>query len=503
MYYMKVTNGQSVNVNDIEVSTYESFYADINSLMGNASAHCVNYFAVPDADNLQLFCCIAIDDVHVIHVLSTVVSRSASLPSLTAMHRAFHPFEREMHELYGINFEGHPWLKPLRFPHDRANNDSIYDYPFFNIQSEEFHRVGVGPIHAGIIEPGHFRFICEGEKIHHLEIQLGWQHRGLENVFLKKQKLLQRATLAENIAGDTVVGHSVAFVNAFEALADYKVSDELVIDRTIALEQERIAIHTGDLSAICTDIAYQLGNAVFGRLRTPMINYFQKWCGSRFAKGLIRPGKTNFPFTQALADDWKATIEKYKPHFIEMADEMFDLPSVLSRIERTGVVSRETAKSLGLVGMPAKASGIARDVRASHPYAAYDRLNITPVVKTTGDVYARARVRYEEVLASIDNIFSLIQLRTPSFASQTTDYTPVPDMPLRPSQFVVSLTEGWRGEICHCALTDAQGQLKAYKIKDPSVHNWMGLALAVRNNGISDFPICNKSFDLSYCGHDL
>lgn len=498
---MKVRNGQSVNVSEIEVSSYESFYTDINNLMNNATAHCVNYFAVPEGDKLQLICCIAVDDEHSIEVFSTVVDRKGKVLSLTDMHRAFHPFEREIHELYGLDFEGHPWLKPLRFPHDRANDGSIYDYPFFDIKSEEFHRVGVGPIHAGIIEPGHFRFICEGEKIHHLEIQLGWQHRGLENIFLKKEKVLQRATLAENIAGDTVVGHSVAFAQAYEALAGMEVSEALKIERTIALEQERIAIHTGDLSAICTDIAYQLGNAVFGRLRTPMINYFQKWCGNRFAKGLIRPGKSNFAFTQALADDWRETIAKYKPHFIEMADEMFDLPSVLSRIERTGVVSKETARSLGLVGMPAKAAGIARDVRASHPYMAYGLIEPKIVTKTTGDVYARARVRYEEVLESIGNIEALIGKA--ELPSENRPYQHVPEFALKPNQFVVSLTEGWRGEICHCALTDKEGHLKAYKIKDPSVHNWMGLALAVRNNGISDFPICNKSFDLSYCGHDL
>lgn len=497
---MKIRNGQLVNITDIEQLSYDAFYTDINSQMAQQTAHCVNYFANPIASNqLQLICCIANDAEHIINVCSTIVAADATLPSLTAMHRAFHPFEREMHELYGINFDGHPWLKPLRFPHNRATKGSIYDYPFFNIQSEEFHRVGVGPIHAGIIEPGHFRFICEGEKIHHLEIQLGWQHRGWEQMMIEKKQLLQRATLAEQIAGDTVVGHSVAFAQAYEALANYQPTEQLIRERTIALEQERIAVHTGDLSAICTDIAYQLGNAVFGRLRTPMINFFQKWCGNRFAKGLIRPGKTNFTFTQALADDWRETIAKYKPHFIEMAEEMFDLPSVLSRIERTGVVSTETARSLGLVGMAAKASGLSRDVRYSHPYMAYDSLAQQPVVKTSGDVYARARVRYEEVLASINNIEKLINITLPTEHT----YQSVPNFNLQPNKFVVSLTEGWRGEICHCAITDEEGALKTYKVKDPSVHNWMGLAMAVRNNGISDFPICNKSFDLSYCGHDL
>lgn len=494
---MEIKNGQSVALSDINVENYSNFFTEVTSIMEEPSAHCVNYFAVPRGNEYQLFCCIAVDAIHSIKLLSAIVGKNDKLQSLTAMHRAFHAFEREMHELYAIQFEGHPWLKPLRYPHDRANMSSIYDYPFFNIQSEEFHRVGVGPIHAGIIEPGHFRFICEGEKIHHLEIQLGWQHRGIEKLFIKKNKTLQRATLAENIAGDTVVGHSTAFCQAYESLAGYQTPEKLIVDRTIALEQERIAIHTGDLSAICTDIAYQLGNAVFGRLRTPMINYFQQWCGNRFAKSLIRPGKTNFPFTSELADKWRETIAKYKPDFIEMAEQMFDLPSVLSRIERTGVVSATTARSIGLVGMAAKASGLSRDVRASHPYLAYDRLNIEPVVKTTGDVYARARVRYEEILASINNIEQLISnLPKANYESQA-------DFKLRSNMFVISLVEGWRGEICHCAITDDNGNLSTYKIKDPSMHNWMGLALAVRNNGISDFPICNKSFDLSYCGHDL
>ncbi|MBP5366122.1 MAG: NADH-quinone oxidoreductase subunit C [Bacteroidales bacterium] len=494
---MEIQNGQSVSMSQLEVLPYNTFYSDIIGLMEEPTAHCVNYFAVPRDERLTLICCIAVNASHSIHVLRSEVGRDDKLLPLTNMHRAFHVFEREIHELYGLQFQDHPWLKPLRYAHDRANDASIYDYPFFNIQSEEFHRVGVGPIHAGIIEPGHFRFICEGEKIHHLEIQLGWQHRGIERLFVEKQKLLQRATLAENIAGDTVVGHSTAFCQAYESLAGYQLPEKLAFDRTIALEQERIAIHTGDLSAICTDIAYQLGNAVFGRLRTPMINFFQQWCGNRFAKSLIRPGKTNFPFTPQLADTWRNTIAKYKPHFIEMGEHMFDLPSVLSRIERTGIVPTTTARSLGLVGMAAKASGIEADIRASHPYLRYNELNIKPIVKTSGDVFARARVRYEEVLASIQNIERLIDLMPAA------DYQPQTELPLRPGMLTVSLVEGWRGEICHCAVTGAGGQLTAYKIVDPSVHNWMGLAMAVRNNGISDFPICNKSFDLSYCGHDL
>lgn len=495
---MRIKNGQAIKTSDIEVLSYPAFYDSVLGLLNSETRHCLSYFAKPEGAYVRLYAIIALDELGQIEVLASQVSPGEVLQSMTGERDELHAFERDIHEAVGLNFTGHPWLKPLRYPHDRKAGGDIYDYPFFNIESEEFHRVGVGPIHAGIIEPGHFRFICEGEKIHHLEIQLGWQHRGWERLMLEKTKPLQRATLAENIAGDTVVGHATAFSAAYEALAGVSVSPELAYDRTVALEHERIAVHTGDLSAICTDIAYQLGNAVFGRLRTPMINFFQKWCGSRFAKSLIRPGRTNFAFTRALADTWLETAAAFEPDFREMAEQMFDLPSVLSRIERTGVVSIETALRLGLVGMPAKASGLGRDVRATHPYLLYKSLGVVPVVLQSGDVFARAKVRYEEVLQSLANVRKLIEMRPESDVRES-----CAELSLRPGMTVVALVEGWRGVLCHVAQTDGNGALSTYKVVDPSVHNWMGLAMAVRGNGISDFPICNKSFDLSYCGHDL
>lgn len=496
---MLISNGLAFDTEAIEYADYASLYAAVIGWLGSPAAHCLAYFAVPEGGgSLALYAILADDDSHTLELLAARVGESDALMSMTAERPEMHTFEREIHESFGIEFQGHPWLKPLRYPHDRKAGGDVYDYPFFDIASEEFHRVGVGPIHAGIIEPGHFRFICEGEKIHHLEIQLGWQHRGVEPLMLAKPKLLQRATLAEGIAGDTVVGHATAFALLYEALAGVEVDPLMAYDRTVALEHERIAVHTGDLAAICTDIAYQLGNAVFGRLRTPMINFFQKWCGSRFAKSLVRPGYTNFPFTGALADEWLRTAEAFEPDFREMAEKMFDLPSVLSRVERTGTVSFDLARRLGLEGMPAKASGMARDVRASHPCLLYKDLDVKPVVLKSGDVYARARVRYEEVLQSLENISALIARRP---ETDKRERRPVAE--LRPGKMCVSLVEGWRGVCVHVGRTDASGRLDVFKAVDPSVRNWMGLAMAVRGNGISDFPICNKSFDLSYCGHDL
>jgi Ni,Fe-hydrogenase III large subunit len=359
------------------------------------------------------------------------------------------------------------------------------------------HEVGVGPIHAGIIEPGHFRFMCNGEQILHLEIQLGYQHRGIEQLFLEKKKLLQRITLAENVSGDSVAAHSVAFINLWESLCNYQPTSDLQLARTLSMELERVAVHTGGLSGMCTDVAYQLGSAVFGRLRTPVINFFQKWCGNRLAKGLIRAGKTNFPFTNELGDELTKLFDEFEEDFEGMSEELFELPSALARFEKTGVITEEQAKTIGTTGMSARMSGINRDIRASHPYDLYAELKHQPIIKHHGDVYSRAQIRKEEIRQSIRYIRQLIQN-----VSLETDKPGSLSSP-QPNSFTIALVEGWRGEICHCAITDEGGELIHYKIKDPSFHNWLAVALAMRNNEISDFPICNKSFDLSYCGHDL
>lgn len=499
MKYAILKNNQTIPLASIPELDYNSFRETIVlSLMKESQYHCVNYFGFPHKNKIKLICCIANDELNSINISSSIVDAKQPLPSFSKHNLVFEKFEREIHENFGIAYTDHPWLKPVRYPFNRVDkNSTVAGYPFFAIESEELHEVGVGPIHAGIIEPGHFRFICNGEQILHLEIQLGYQHRGVEQLFLEKKKLLQRITLAENIAGDSVAGHTVAFVNLWESLCKYQPGGDLQLARTIALELERVAMHTGDLSGMCTDVAYQLGSAVFGRLRTPLINYFQTWCGNRLAKGLIRAGKTNFPFTGALADELTKLFDAYEKDFEGISEELFSLPSALARFEKTGVVTTEQAATIGTVGMSARMSAISRDIRFSHPHDLYEALNHQPVIKHHGDVYSRAQIRKEEINQSIGYIRQLIQNlpKDEHKVFQLSNPTP--------NAFTISLVEGWRGEICHCAITDDSGELILYKVKDPSFHNWLALALAVRNNEISDFPICNKSFDLSYCGHDL
>ena len=499
MNYIRIKNNQSILQSAIPVLEYPVFLeTNAVELMRERQNHCVNYYGILSGDKIKLICCMANDDAQRIYVSSCLIALDQEYPSFSAHHLAFEKFEREIHENFGVCYSDHPWLKPVRYSFDRADkSQTIANYPFFSIDSEELHEVGVGPIHAGIIEPGHFRFICNGEQILHLEIQLGYQHRGIEQLFLQKNNLAQRVTLAESIAGDSVAGHTTAFINLWESLCGYEAGADLKFSRTLAMELERIAIHTGDLSGMCTDIAYQLGSSVFGRLRTPIINFFQIWGGNRLAKGLLRPARNKFPFTGELADQLTKTLDAFEPDFSEMCEQLFSMPSTLSRFEKTGVISFEQATEMGTVGMAARMSGISRDIRLTHPHDGYEAIEHTPIVKRHGDVYSRAQIRRQEVIQSIGYIRKLMQ-NIPTPAERKNElHDPKAD------SFSLSLVEGWRGEICHCALTGPAGELIHYKVKDPSFHNWLALAQAVRNNEISDFPISNKSFDFSYCGHDL
>jgi Ni,Fe-hydrogenase III large subunit len=500
------SNPGTVQLADIPVLEYPEFTEFINLLMGEEGTHCIAYFVIPQKDKFRFICCMAADENHAIVIFSHDQPKDPlpSLPSITAKHFQFHVFEREIHENFGIGFPGHPWLKPVRYPFNRADQSQVMNnYPFFSIDGEELHEVGVGPIHAGIIEPGHFRFICHGEQVLHLEIHLGYQHRGIERLFVEKQGILQQSIVAESIAGDTVIGHSLAYASVVESLAGLVCSPRLSSERIIALELERIAVHIGDTAALCTDIAYQFGQVVNEALRTIIINTTQLWCGNRLGKGFIRPGGTNYPLSEGIIESVLTNLKDVEERYLQVAQRIFSLPSVLGRFEGTGKLTTMQASLIGAVGMAAKSSGMYRDIRWSHPFAAYiDRL-YEPVMLHKGDVWSRAMLRKLEVEKSINVIRELIREFTIFDYRKSEIVHPKYNLSLAPSSMAISLVEGWRGEICHIAVTDESGSIIHYKAKDPSLHNWTALALAVRNQEISDFPLCNKSFNLSYCGNDL
>ena len=501
--YVTVRNQDSISLADIPVQPYGEFQQTVLRLLTNPNHHCVNYYAYPFNRGLKFICCIADDGDHTIKILSHELTGKRQLTSLAKDHFPLHIYEREIAENYGVDFIYHPWKKPVRYAFNRADRDKVINsYPFYKIESEELHEVGVGPIHAGVIEPGHFRFLCNGENVLHLEIQLGWQHRGVEQLYLDKPGLLQRTILSESIAGDTSVGHAHTFVTLMESLGGLRTSTRLDVERVIALELERIAMHIGDLSNMNIGMAYQLASSVFGALRTPVINYTQLWCGNRFGKGLLRTGGTHYPLTNELMKKLHDLLNDFEARFTTMADKMFSLPSVLMRMERIGKVTNTQMRLIGAVGMAARMAGILRDLRRTHPAGAYNTYKIETALLEEGDVWARAMLRKIEIQNSIRYIRKWL--------SELEKISTLPSKPfaakqlvLKPDTFSISLTEGWRGEICHCAVTDSEGLIQHYKVKDPSVHNWFALALSLRNLEISDFPINNKSYNLSYCGHDL
>ncbi len=498
-----INNNQSVEIDAITLLSYNDFYNTVIALFSQSENHCLTYFAYHDDNTLRFIMAIADDKNRNIILLSHILelSEKKELLSLSEKIFALHIFEREISENFGISFIRHPWPKPIRFAHNRADrNLQINDYPFYSIKSEELHEVGVGPIHAGIIEPGHFRFICNGENVLHLEIQLGWQHRGVEQLFLDKKQNLQRNILAENIAGDMVIAHTTTFVQTIETLANKQLTEQIHMERALAMELERIAVHTGDIGALCVDAAYYLGANVFGILRTAIINFIQLWCGNRFGKSLVRIGGTHFPFTEELKNELLEILIKFETQFEEMADLTYRLPSIQNRFDYVGTVTQKQAKLIGTVGLSARMSDIERDIRVSHPTIAYQKFHYQTITVKKGDVFARFLLKKKEIRKSIEWIRNIMDNYIFDVSkTEKPDYK----LNLQANKLSISVNEAWRGEVCHCAITDEKGELKYYKIKDPSMHNWKALELSLRNVEISDFPINNKSYNLSYCGHDL
>jgi Ni,Fe-hydrogenase III large subunit len=463
-----------------------------------------SFFGMPEGRGAtRLVAILAQDDRGELGATSAVVD--SRYPALTPDCPEVHYFEREIAEQCHVTPVGHPALKPVRrHPPDHAaipidaaagNGFDRERYPFSQIAGQEVHEVAVGPVHAGIIEPGHFRHQAHGEVVLHLEIMLGYQHRGVERL-LERLDRSRAVLVAESIAGDTVIGHAGAHCSAIEALARARKTPRAQAIRGIALELERLANHLGDLGAIAGDIAYQPAAAYLGRMRGDCLNLLMTLSGNRYGRGLVRPGGALFDIPSGMASEVVDRLQTLRAELQPVADLMLGNASVQARLEGVGVLPRRACIDLGVVGPPARACEVPRDVRHDHPYGLFRFAHIPVATAWAGDVLARSLVRRLEVLRSLDFVIEQV-------AALPRGAIRVDCGALRPGELVVAMSEGWRGEIAHVVVTDDAGGIRRYKVVDPSFHNWSALAAAMPGNQISDFPLCNKSFNLSYAGHDL
>lgn len=502
---LKIQNGIAIDRTSIPQVPYDQFLTTLTEFVRN-EGFIVQFFGYEHESNYKLLAVIRNSELYVI---STQVGKSFQSLTRHASEK-FHMFEREIAEQFGIKPDGHPWLKMVRYHENYTGETDVFDndysddipgnYPYFSVEGEAIHEVAVGPVHAGIIEPGHFRFQCAGEEVLHLEIQLGYQHRGIEKM-LPGLPQKRYPVICESIAGDTTIAHNLCMCQAIEALANLAVDRGASIVRSIALELERISNHIGDLGALSGDVAFNPPAAYFGRIRGEFLNLLQVLCGNRFGKGLVRPGGVAHIMGQEQRRLIREKIAEITPEIEHVCDLLFSAHTVQARFEHTGTVEHEMAKDLGLVGYAGRACNIPYDARVIFPTECYMELPANTNFITNGDVNSRANVRREEIMHSLKLINMLLDKHEKLDVSVAA--VQMQDHDLSPDSFVVTVNEGWRGEVSHCLLTGVQGQVQRYKIKDPSFHNWTGLAMSLRNQEISDFPLCNKSFNLSYCGFDL
>ncbi len=501
--FIDISNGETAKLSDVPQLSSNDFRKIIIDEVAQGSRLSALFGHLLPGGKVLIYAVLAQKETASLLLLSSPVD--GKYPALTPDCEQAHLFEREIAEQYGVFPEGHPWLKPVRFPPAGRSVEDLFGLlpgnnqcgvmDYFKMAGEEIHEVAVGPVHAGIIEPGHFRFQCHGEIVHHLEISLGYQHRGIERALLGGPDK-RSIHYAETLAGDTTVGHGLAYSRILESLSKCKVSARAQVIRGVAQELERIANHIGDLGALAGDIGFLPTMSYCGRIRGDVLNMTAVLCGNRFSRGLIRPGGVGFDIDAKCIENLLKKLETVRMESESAVDLLWTTPSVLARFEGVGQITSAVCSKLGLVGVAARACGEAMDVRQDFPYGIFRFSHIPLSTWSTGDVFARAFVRWLEVQRSIAFIREQLE-------SLPDGDVMAPIGKLAPSRIAVSMREGWRGEICHVAITGENGKFVGYKVVDASFHNWFGLAYAMRQQQISDFPLCNKSFNLSYCGFDL
>lgn len=492
MKFLEVQNNQVFERDELQFLNRDEFHSSVHELIQNGN-RMIALTPVETREPQKIIAVLADSSSSVIRIVGGDFSYSElEFESWANDFPQTNYYECELSENYGYVPLNHPWLRPVRKQNVILRNKP---YQFFKLEGEEVHEVAVGPIHAGVIEPGHFRFQCHGELVYNLEINLGYQHRGIEKLLLNSNSN-QRIILSESIAGDTTIGHTFAHCSVLESLSQTQLTLRAEVIRAIAAEIERIAMHLSGLGGVANDVGFALASSSYGRLRTLAINSLAAICGSRFGRGLFIYGGVRFDFNYEILITVIDNLKIIQNDVRQINEYLFSSVGALARFEETGIINTNLAKSVGLVGLAARASGIEEDARIHFPYGAYRYNPVSMITLASGDVFARTRLRALEIDEALRFIFE--QVENPP---QGEIKSKVGNITVNAG--VVSIVEGWRGEIVHIALADEVGNLSNYKIKDPSFNNWYGLSLALRETAISDFPLCNKSFDLSYAGHDL
>lgn len=442
-------------------------------------------------------------------VTTRLPAEKPEYPTLSKDIYSAHLFEREMKEMFGIHPAGSPDTRRLHL-HDEVWPDGYYplrkdftpplpgqkgsgEYVFRRIEGQGVFEVPVGPVHAGIIGPGHFRFSVAGEPIINLELRLGFTHRGVEKLFEGKT-LQDAAALAECVSGDAAFAHSLAFCNAAEKIGGIDVPHSAQCLRALFLELERMYNHAADIGGIAVDVGFSYPQACAAVMKETLLALNGQLTGSRYLKGVNCIGGVN----AALTDDRRGllndTIERVSAEMQRLKTILLENVSFMDRVDTTGTLSRRIATDLGITGLAARASGIHRDLRRDFP-GVYHAAGFVRAQASAGDVLARLKVRIDEFEESARLV------RT--FAAMAGAGDTRAPQGKQPAGFGLGYVEGWRGPVLYWLKVGASGKIERCKVTDASFRNWQGLSYAVQGNIIPDFPLCNKSFDLSYPGNDL
>ncbi len=433
-------------------------------------------------------------------------------PSVSSLHNQAFAYERKIQTFFGISPSGYHDLRPLILHENWPTNvfplrkDFSWQtrpekahgtYEFQKVEGEGIYEIPVGPIHAGIIEPGHFRFSMAGEEIVNLEPRLGFTHKGSEKLF-ETLPLDKKVRLSEKISGDSSFSHSLAFCQTVEKLGSIIPPKRALALRVIFAELERLANHFGDIGAIMTDTGFNFGGAQESRLREMVMQINMRISGSRFLRGVNTIGGVTKNIDSEEKDRLSSELEMLESDFLEIIEIAEDSTSLLNRLQGTGTLTHKIAKNYDVTGVPAKAVGMSHDARVNFPYAAYDGLELQDDnSEKDGDVRARFRVRIHEVSSSMEIIQKILKSLPEGSICHT---APVE---LKKNSLSISVVEGWRGEIVYFVTTDSDGQISRVAPRDPSFINWTVLGEVGVGNVVPDFPLINKSFNLSYTGNDL